>query len=280
MPWPLRFAPHMGFLSLEQPFFKDTVGSLDPLRHLEYIAAQGFSGIDDILLQLRPVADQERMGRALKELGLEFGSFSLYSDLSLTRAWGSREAEARAQLKKDLGHSLEHGHRVGATILLIVAARDLRLPVSLQLVNMIENLRELSPIAEQAGLILGLEQTSEARVPGMLMHHILDAYAIVKAVNSPAVRLVFDTVHVQIMDGDLIKNLERVWDAVAMIQIADNPGRFEPGTGELNFVSILRFVKERGFQGLVVLEHSMSHPGAEGEQRAMDALRTISDQLG
>lgn len=62
---------------------------------------------------------------------------------------------------------------------------------------------------------------------------------MVEAVGSPAVRLVFDAFHVQVMESDVINNLDRVWDAVGIVQIADNPGRVEPGTDEMNYANIL-----------------------------------------
>jgi len=109
----------------------------------------------------------------------------------------------------------------------------------------------------------------------MLVHHVLDAYAVVKAVDSPAVRLTFDIYHVQAMDGDVIRNLERCWDMIGVVQVADNPGRIELGTGELNWPNILRILRGRGYAGLVELEHDVSQPGAEGERGMLRQLREI-----
>jgi hydroxypyruvate isomerase len=89
------------------------------------------------------------------------------------------------------------------------------------------------------------------------------------------VRLIFDTSHVQIMDGDLIDNLRATWDAVGIVQIADNPGRLEPGTGELNFANFLRVVQELGFDGLVELEHDWSQPTRACEQAGIAYLREL-----
>lgn len=68
-----------------------------------------------------------------------------------------------------------------------------------------------------------------------MVHHVLDAYQIVKAVDSPSVRLVFDAFHIQVMDGNLFENFTRTYDAIGIVQIADNPGRLEPGVGEINY---------------------------------------------
>ena len=89
------------------------------------------------------------------------------------------------------------------------------------------------------------------------------------------VQLVFDTFHTQAMDGDLINNFRRVRDRVAVVQIADVPDRFEPGTGEINFVNFLRVLRAEKYAGLVELEYFTSMPGAEGEQQALRALREV-----
>ncbi len=109
----------------------------------------------------------------------------------------------------------------------------------------------------------------------MLLHHIGDAYEMVMAVDHPNVRLIFDTAHIQAMDGDLLNHLDTCWDAIALVQIADNPGRLEPGSGELNFANILGALYRRQYRGLVELEHDWSLPGRDSEQRGIDFLRQL-----
>jgi hydroxypyruvate isomerase len=107
----------------------------------------------------------------------------------------------------------------------------------------------------------------------MLLHHIADACAIVDAVDSPAVRLIFDTAHVQAMDGEVVRQLETAWDRVAIVQLADTPGRIEPGSGEIEFAEVLAVLKGRRFGGLVELEFGWSMPGRETEQAFLEVLR-------
>jgi hydroxypyruvate isomerase len=113
----------------------------------------------------------------------------------------------------------------------------------------------------------------------MLLTHIAEAYTVVKAVGSPSVRLIFDTSHVQIMDGDLLGNMRETWDTVALIQLADNPHRLEPGSGEINFENILRTIRELGYTGLVELEHDWSVPGRETEERGIEYLRYLDKKI-
>ena len=129
--------------------------------------------------------------------------------------------------------------------------------------------------ARQAGVVLLLESVDRARLPDMLLHHIADAQDIVAAVDSPAVRLIFDTAHVQAMDGDVVRQLEKVWDHVAIVQLADTPGRIAPGSGEIDFAAVLGVLKRRRFQGLVELEFGWSVSGAEAEQAFIERLRRL-----
>ena len=123
--------------------------------------------------------------------------------------------------------------------------------------------------------MLLLEPVDRARLPDMLLHHIADACAIVDAVDSPAVRLIFDTAHVQAMDGDVMRQLETAREQVAIVQLADTPDRLEPGSGEIDFAAVLGALKRRRFRGLVELEFGWSSPGRETEQAFVERLRRL-----
>lgn len=144
---------------------------------------------------------------------------------------------------------------------------------------MIENLKWAAEKAERANVVLCLENLSRRSLPGMLLEHLSEAYAAVTTVASPSVRLIFDTSHVQIMDGDLLENLRATWPAIEVIQLADNPGRGEMGSGELNFANILRAIHGHGFAGLVELEHGWTRPGRDTELNAIEYLRRIDGAL-
>lgn len=275
-PWKLRFAPHIGLTSLDTPLFKATVGTIDPIAHIELIEALGFAGVEDNCLKLRSPAEQERIGRALADRGLQMGCFVNNIDAWNKPLWNTTEASAQDQQRRDLLASIEAAKRTGGKFLTTISGRDLRMPLGLQLENFAENLKRLAPVAEKAGVVMGIEATNEIGFPGMLVHHVLDAYQVVKAVGSPSVRLVFDAFHVQVMDGDVINNIDRTWDAIGIVQIADNPGRVEPGVGEMNYANILRHLKSKGYGGLVELEHSVSKAGRSGEDQAMAMLRQIN----
>ena len=108
---------------------------------------------------------------------------------------------------------------------------------------------------------------------GVWLQHPDQAYAVCKAVNSKSCKILFDIYHQQISDGNLIPNIDRCWDEIAYFQAGDNPGRNEPGTGEINYRNIFRHIHAKGFTGVVGMEHGNSIKGKEGEAAVIRAYR-------
>jgi hydroxypyruvate isomerase len=129
-------------------------------------------------------------------------------------------------------------------------------------------------ICEPAGLVMVLEPLNPwANHPGMFLSKIPQAYAICEAVNSPSCKILDDLYHQQITEGNLIPNIDKAWKHIAYFQLGDNPGRKEPGTGEVNYKNIFAHLHAKGFDGVVGMEHGLSTPGKEGEQKLIDAYR-------
>lgn len=119
----------------------------------------------------------------------------------------------------------------------------------------VEVLDCVSSDAEDAGVTLVLEGiNSKVDSPNQYLTTSQRASEIVREVGSPNVRLLFDFYHEQIGSGDVIRSFKRHTDVVGHVQIADNPGRHEPGTGELNYRSILSAVMESGYDGFIGCE--------------------------
>ncbi|EPY09858.1 TIM barrel protein [Paenibacillus alvei] len=120
---------------------------------------------------------------------------------------------------------------------------------------MVETLKRCAPLLEEAGIVLEVEPLN-----GLVDHygHFLqrsdESVEVIDRVDSPNVKLVFDVYHQQVTEGNVIRNATHYIDRINHFHIADNPGRNQPGTGELNYVNILRAIKETGFSGFVGLE--------------------------
>jgi hydroxypyruvate isomerase len=280
MQWRLRYASHLGFRSLDAPLFAASVGSADAVSHIEFAHGLGFAGVQDALARQRSPEAVDRIGRTLAKLGLEPGCV-LYASMEIVKApiWGSDAAADRELRLRELKSAIETAHRIGARRVAILSGADARVPKSIQLARLIDSLREAGEIAERAGVTLCLESTNSQALPGMLLQHVADAYLVARAVASPNVRLIFDTAHVQIMDGDLLTNLDRVWDAVEIVQLANVPGRVEPEAGEISIAPVLQRLVDAGYTGLVELEHFWALPGVVAEQCGIAFLSELDAGL-
>jgi hydroxypyruvate isomerase len=85
----------------------------------------------------------------------------------------------------------------------------------------------------------------------------------------------FDIYHQQIQEGNLIPNIEKSWDEIGYFQIGDNPGRKEPTTGEINYKNVFKVINERGFDGILGMEHGNAQSGKEGELALLAAYRSV-----
>jgi hydroxypyruvate isomerase len=142
-----------------------------------------------------------------------------------------------------------------------------------QTANVIDIMRELSAIAENGGLTIVLEPLNKRDHPGLFLSGVPQTYAICRAVNSPACKIVDDLYHQQITEGNLIPNIEAAWTEIGAFHLGDNPGRKEPGTGEINFINAFKRIYDKGYQGTLCMEHGRSIQGKEGELALIEAYR-------
>ncbi|MBC8200980.1 MAG: TIM barrel protein [Planctomycetes bacterium] len=123
--------------------------------------------------------------------------------------------------------------------------------------NIIDGLTLAKPIVEKAGVMLILEPMN-IRVDhkGHCLYGSEDAVRICREVNSPMIKINWDLYHMQISEGDLCGRLRDGFDQVGYIQVADHPGRHEPGTGEIYYPRVYKELKRLGYTGPIGLECS------------------------
>lgn len=129
---------------------------------------------------------------------------------------------------------------------------------------LVDNLRFVTAALEEACLELLIEPVNTRDTPGFLVCHSQQAIAIIDAVGAPNFRLQFDLYHAQIMEGDLARSLETLLPRIGHIQIADNPGRHEPGTGEINYAFLFKHLDTQGYDGWVGCEYRPLTTTADG----------------
>jgi hydroxypyruvate isomerase len=145
-----------------------------------------------------------------------------------------------------------------------------------QMAEVIACVRRLAPIAEANGITLVLEALN-TRVdhPGFFLTTTDQTMAIVRAAGSPNVKMLFDIYHQQITEGDVIRRLTEHIDHIGHFHVADNPGRNQPGTGELNYANIFKAIAETGYDGFVALEMGYRDSYENGLRATLACLEQV-----
>lgn len=118
----------------------------------------------------------------------------------------------------------------------------------------IRGLKKVAGVCEQRRKTIIIEPMNPRNHPQHCLYGGDDAIQICRAVNSPSVRINWDLYHMQIVDGDLCQRMREGWEYIGYLQLADNPGRHEPGTGEINYTRVFREIKALQYAGYVGLE--------------------------
>jgi hydroxypyruvate isomerase len=119
----------------------------------------------------------------------------------------------------------------------------------------VENLKFAADRLEKAGIKLLIEAINTRDIPGFFLHTSKQALRIIERVSSKNLYFQYDIYHMQVMEGDLARTIEANLDRIAHIQIADNPGRHEPGTGEINYPFLYDHLDRIGYAGWVGAEY-------------------------
>jgi len=118
-----------------------------------------------------------------------------------------------------------------------------------------DNLRFAARALESEGIRLLIEPLNDQDMPGFYLTRTRDALRIMEEVGHPNLWLQYDVYHMQIMEGNLMRTIEGNLTRIAHIQIADNPWRHEPGTGEISYPNLFRFLEEKGYAGWIGCEY-------------------------
>lgn len=268
-PFSLLYAPHEGSFAS-----RGTV-----LDQIAFAADRGFRAWEDNGATQRPVAEQEAIGRALAARGMTMGVFvaSLPRWGDFRPVLGGNDDAQRAAFLADIRAAVDVAKRTGAKWTTVVPGFvDRRVPMELQTARVTDTMRRAAEIMAPHGIVMVMEPLNTLTDhPGVFLRTIPQGYALARAVDSPAVKVLADLYHEQIQAGNLINTLDACWDEIAYVQFGDNPGRKEPGTGEINYANIVRWLRGRRFAGVIGMEHGNSLPGAAGEAALVAAYRRI-----
>lgn len=265
----LHYAPHFGM-------FRAHAGD-DPVDQLRFIADEGFTALEDNGMLGRDAAEQDRIAAEMERLNLKMGVFVAYAEWrepTMVR----RDAAITAMLTDQMKKCVELAARVRARWATVVPGPlDPRRDLGYQTAAVVDNLRACAEVCEPAGLVLVLEPLNPRDHPGLFLTKVAQAYEICRAVNSPSVKILDDLYHQQVTEGNLIPNMDSAWSEIAYFQVGDNPGRREPTTGEINYRNVFQHIHERGFDGIVGMEHGTAGEGKAGERALINAYTSCDD---
>ena len=269
-----HFAPHLGLMSPNEGMFREHAGD-NPVDQVHFMADQGFTAIEDNWMAARPIETQEAIGQALQDRGMRMGVI-VNSMVYDQPTFVLNDNAERERMIQEVCNTAQVARRVGATyVTTLSGTAHQSLPRDIQTANMIENLKWVGEAAHNEGLVLALEPINHKGWPGTFVTQVAHAYLITKSVGMSSVKVLYDFWHQQIHAGDLLENLELAWDEIAYFQVADNPGRVEPGVGEINYRTLMERIAEKGFDGIIGMEFGPSKPGLDGEKAVLKAIRSI-----
>jgi hydroxypyruvate isomerase len=131
--------------------------------------------------------------------------------------------------------------------------------------TLVDNIRLAADAVSADGITLVLEPiNTKVDMPGYFYDTTAAALEIIDAAGRPNVRLLYDIYHMQIMEGDIARTIERLLPRIGHIQLADNPGRNEPGTGEINYPWLLGRLEALGYGGWIGCEYKPAGDTASG----------------
>jgi hydroxypyruvate isomerase len=282
----LAFAPH--------PDMFKVMGGSNVLDQIRFAHDQGFTAWEHNPMPKEEPALQEQIGQLLRDLKMRMGVFVAYGDFERP-TFAVKKAEYREEVLKKINEAIDIAARCGATHCTVVPGSvdqqsihdkqwnkygGSRLAEGYQFANVVDLLRECAAMLEPKNLTMVLEPLNwRTNHGGLFLERSDQAYAICKAVNSPSCKILFDIYHQQITEGNLIPNIDMCWNEIGYFQTGDNPGRKEPGTGEINYKTVLAHIHARSLKDkrnfVLGMEHGNAQKGREGEQAVIDAYRAV-----
>jgi hydroxypyruvate isomerase len=218
------------------------------LERLRQAAALGFPAVEFWPYEGK---DIDAVAKTCEELNLAIAQFT---------AWGfspgMNDPKNHDKLEKKIEESCAIAKRLNCPMMTVVGGNDQKGMTQAEMhENIITGLKRVAPIAEQNQIVLILEPMN-IRVDhkGHCLYGSEPTVRICREVNSKYVKINWDLYHMQISEGDLCGRLKDGFDQCGYLQLADHPGRNEPGTGEVHYPRVLKQAYELGYRGYVGLE--------------------------
>ena len=242
----LRFVPNLSMLFTEVPF----------LERFQAAARAGFPTVEFLFPYDSGI---DKVAARTQDLGLEVALFDVPpGDLAGGEVGFLGVPGCESAFREGLDAALAAAVRLRCgRVNVLAGARQPAVDYAAQVACAVDNLAWAAPRAADAGVTLLVEALNPTDFPHYLIHTTAEAWDIVRRASHPRVRLQYDVYHAQMTEGNLIATITERLPDIGHIQIADVPGRHEPGTGEIRYQAIFAQLEALGYDGLVGLEY---HP--------------------
>lgn len=239
-----RFAANLTMLFNERPF----------LDRFEAAAEAGFTAVEFLFpYDFEPDAIAQRLDRH----GLTLALHNLPAgDWAKGERGIACHPDRVEEFKAGVPRAIEYAKALGCRQLNCLAGiAPVGVDPAVARRTFVTNLKFAAMELDKAGLRLLIEPINTRDIPRFFLNRTDQALEIIDAVGAPNLALQYDVYHMQIMEGDVARTIETHLDRIAHIQIADNPGRHEPGTGELNWTFLFQHLDRIGYHGMVGCEY-------------------------
>jgi len=236
---------------------------VDFLDRFERASRTGFKGVE----YLFPYEwSKEQLAEQLDKHGLEQVLCNLPTGDWLAGERGIACLPGReGEFQEGVGLAIEYARALRCSRLnCLVGITPKEIPAEKIHPTLINNLRFAATALEKEGIRLLVEPLNDQDIPGFYLIHTKDTLQLLEEINNTNLWLQYDIYHMQIMEGNLTRTILDNLAHIAHIQLADNPGRHEPGTGEINYTNLFRSIDEAGYDGWIGCEYKPAGLTEEG----------------
>jgi hydroxypyruvate isomerase len=243
-------------------------------ERLEKVAEAGYRNVELVgEFEKWSESDWRNVLAKKRELGITFDTTGGVPNCN--EKVGLADPSARESMLEGLRNILPACERLGCRRIILMSGNVVPgLSHKQQHESCIEGLKRAAEIVEGKDFELLVENIDPEEDPGYFLTSVAEGFEIIRAVNNPQVRFLYDFYHEQIAEGNLIEKLEKNIDLIGVCHVADVPGRHEPGTGEINYINIYKKLVSLGYDRYVAMEYLPTNDPVESLRAAHEqALR-------
>lgn len=265
-PFRMGFAPHPNMLP---------TGPKDYLDQLQFAHDHGFRAWEDNRLTRQDPALWEKVGEFMKDKKMALGVSVITGGHGMP--FFRPTEEGTKKVIEDMKKGIELSKRTGQSwMTMIPGPRIEDVPLAEQIKGAVELMTRCCDVVEEQGIILVQEPLSHGVQGGPpLLRSFQDGHDLCKLVDRKSCKLLADFYHEGQIGNELLPNAEKTWDQVAYVQYGDVPGRKEPGSGKLDYKAVTKWLHDKGYRGVIGMEHGVSAKGPEGLEKLVQAYRAI-----